>query len=1065
MTLVDDAGYTNGMVGNGFSFDGNDDYIIPAELVSFNTDYTIALWFRVSATGSEQDLLSAVDPGSAGDHGILLEVRGNEATRHMRFLQRFPLGVAGGVQLFSTTPNLDDNVFHHVVAMRVGTQLRLYIDGVLEDTDTVTTTVPDPMAVTLGVLSTNSLTRDVNGVLDDIRFYDRALSQSEIDDLFGLTGLPSPQEAVISRTWTATDEASNSSNCVQLINLVDTNPPTIMGATNMTVDLAPGTCLTNLAFNLTATDTCDTNVVVVCTPESGSSFYVGTTMVTCTSFDDSGNSITSTFEVVVNDTNPPAITCPTNITVECDVSTEPVVQVLLSTFAPGNDEIQLHDLDTGASLGAFTSGAAGDNHRGFTYGPDGNLYVGFASTGVRRFDGDTGAFIDLFVNDPVGGGFPQNMLFGPDGHLYVSWSTRNEVRRYDGTTGAHIGSVTHPGMSSPNGLAIGPDYNLYVANQNNLEILRFNAFTGAFIDQFATVGSGPRGIRFGPDGNLYVVSAGVDQVVRYNGSTGALIGSFVTSDLDDPVGLLFLPDGDLLVSNFGNDRVTRYNGTSGAFEGFFGPVVDNPGQMQLRRVDHPAVVDNCDPEVVPTFSDSVTAGTCAGAEAIARTWTATDDFGNSATCTQIITVVDTTAPMITCPTNTVMVNNDPGQCDATVNFSVSASDNCDTNVDIVCTPSNSTVFVVGTTMVECVATDDCGNTSTCTFEVVVNDVEAPMFSCTNEVVCAVDSNCMATVPDLTVPDGAPLALSPVDFGAGFQGGLGWTYRYYPAFGCGGTNDLQLPNFTGFVWNNPGATLGFPQLDANGGHPDLDSLLWAVRRWTSDYSGSVNVSGFYGDRDLGGGDGANVRIFHNCVEVFTALDIPGGMTFYNLTLDIKAGDTLDFAIDPKFNAANDDTHFDAVIVATNSFMPDDNCGVAGAMQTPLPGTPIGLGTTVVSVVVSDFAGNTATCMVNVVGIDTNPPAVTCPADVTVECDADTSTNATGVATATDNCDTNVAVTFSDNIVAGSVPAEFTIERTWTGLDDSGTSASCTQTIEVVDTTAPVFTCPTNVTLEC
>src|SRR5258707_14437073 len=44
-------------------------------------------------------------------------------------------------------------------------------------------------------------------------------------------------------------------------------------------------------------------------------------------------------------------------------------------------------------------------------------------------------------------------------------------------------------------------------------------------------------------------------------------------------------------------------------------------------------------------------------------------------------------------------------------------------------------------------------------------------------------------------------------------------------------------------------------------------------------------------------------------------------------------------------------------------------------------------------------------------DTNPPSITCPAGVTLNCPADTRTNATGVATATDTC-SSLSISYSD-----------------------------------------------------
>ena len=74
---------------------------------------------------------------------------------------------------------------------------------------------------------------------------------------------------------------------------------------------------------------------------------------------------------------------------------------------------------------------------GFTWGNDGRLYVGSGRTDeVLRYDGTTGAFMDVFVAAGSGGlDGPVAVDFGPDGHLYVSSEKTDEVLRYDGATG------------------------------------------------------------------------------------------------------------------------------------------------------------------------------------------------------------------------------------------------------------------------------------------------------------------------------------------------------------------------------------------------------------------------------------------------------------------------------------------------------------------------------------------------------------------------------------------------------------------------------------------------------
>ncbi len=133
--------------------------------------------------------------------------------------------------------------------------------------------------------------------------------------------------------------------------------------------------------------------------------------------------------------------------------------------------------------------------------------------------------------------------------------------------------------------------------------------------------------------------------------------------------------------------------------------------------------DNCDPSPAVTYSDSVAAGACAAEQTITRTWTATDDCGNATSCAQTITVVDTTPPVLSaCPAD-ITVPADAEFCTAEVVYTPpTATDNCDAAPDVVCDGPVDSIFPLGPTVVTCTATDDCGNASSCTFTVTVEDV-------------------------------------------------------------------------------------------------------------------------------------------------------------------------------------------------------------------------------------------------------------------------------------------------------------------------------------------------------
>jgi hypothetical protein len=141
--------------------------------------------------------------------------------------------------------------------------------------------------------------------------------------------------------------------------------------------------------------------------------------------------------------------------------------------------------------------------------------------------------------------------------------------------------------------------------------------------------------------------------------------------------------------------------------------------------------DNCDPAPVISYVDNETPGDCPQEKTIVRTWTATDACGNSKSCDQTITVVDTTAPVLSgCPSDQEVACGEPFE------FTLIADDNCDPEPRFECSysdaadPDRFTVEDLGggavrltltastVVTVTCVAVDACGNTSdACTFTV------------------------------------------------------------------------------------------------------------------------------------------------------------------------------------------------------------------------------------------------------------------------------------------------------------------------------------------------------------
>ena len=89
-----------------------------------------------------------------------------------------------------------------------------------------------------------------------------------------------------------------------------------------------------------------------------------------------------------------------------------------------------------------------------------------------------------------------------------------------------------------------------------------------------------------------------------------------------------------------------------------------------------------------------------------------------------MTVLDSQPPAITCPAN-IVASTDAGKSYATVTFSPTATDNCP-GVIVNCSPASGSRFPIGTSTVNCTATDAAGHTATCSFTVTVRDTEPPI---------------------------------------------------------------------------------------------------------------------------------------------------------------------------------------------------------------------------------------------------------------------------------------------------------------------------------------------------
>ncbi|MFG6494570.1 HYR domain-containing protein [Fictibacillus sp. UD] len=419
-------------------------------------------------------------------------------------------------------------------------------------------------------------------------------------------------------TCTATAATGNLvAECTFTVTVNDTEPPTITCPDDITVTNDPGECGAVVNYgNPNVIDNCP-GYTISCTTPSGSFFPVGTTPVTCTATDASGNLSTCSFTITVNDEEPPTITCSDNIVVSND---------------PGQ-------------CGAFVNypdPTVSDNCPDPTFfctpGP-GFFPVGTTTVNCTAIDtsgNSASCSFTITVNDDE----PPTIICSPN--ITVP------------NTPGECGAVVNYG--DPTVFDNCPDY---------------------------TISCTPPSGSFFPVGTTTVTCTATDA----SGNTAVCTFNVTVIDLEPPT--IICP------TNIIQDNDP---GQCGAVVNYSEPNVS----------DNCAVTTSCSPLSGSFFPVGTTPVTC----------TATDTSGNIASCTFNVTVNDTEPPIIVCSPD-ITVIGDPDLGGAIVNYpNALVSDNCP-GAGAVCSPPPGSLFPFGTTTVTCTATDAAGNIATCSFTVTV----------------------------------------------------------------------------------------------------------------------------------------------------------------------------------------------------------------------------------------------------------------------------------------------------------------------------------------------------------
>lgn len=115
-------------------------------------------------------------------------------------------------------------------------------------------------------------------------------------------------------TCSATDAAGNTGTSTFTVTVQDTGKPVVSVPADVLVEATSGAGATATWSGVFATDGIDGAIPVTCDAASGDTFPLGTTTVTCTAEDLSGNEGSNDFAIVVSDTTAPVIAAAANLT-------------------------------------------------------------------------------------------------------------------------------------------------------------------------------------------------------------------------------------------------------------------------------------------------------------------------------------------------------------------------------------------------------------------------------------------------------------------------------------------------------------------------------------------------------------------------------------------------------------------------------------------------------------------------------------------------------------------------------------------------------------------------------
>jgi len=174
-------GYSSGKFGIGVSLDGNNDYVNLGPNFNFTSEsFSISHWIKLNSLFTATANVGPI-PFYKGNYQVNGYYSGIGNSGDVIFVTN----QSGAVQFSSTTINtISTGTWYYLTYVRNGSSVRIYVNG--EDKTSTAASHINPTTSSsnfqIGKYSSNNI--DMNGLMDEVRIYNRALSTTEVKQLY-----------------------------------------------------------------------------------------------------------------------------------------------------------------------------------------------------------------------------------------------------------------------------------------------------------------------------------------------------------------------------------------------------------------------------------------------------------------------------------------------------------------------------------------------------------------------------------------------------------------------------------------------------------------------------------------------------------------------------------------------------------------------------------------------------------------------------------------------------------------------------------------------------------------